>query len=775
MCKLYLTIGVILKRVIFLLIVLIALAVTVYGSETITFWYGASPDEKIAYEKMISEFESANPDIKINAVMVPQAYVERKLTLSIAGEVPPDVVRFYAHLGGGMMSKGALENLEDLIKSDDFDLKDFYAAGIEQNTFGGKLYGIPWVLSPNALYYNKKLFREAGLDPNKPPKNWTELVNYAMKLTKRDKDGKISRLGYSAFLYNPNNFALYLWQLGGDLVDPVTHRVSFNNEMGANALKFMDMFIKKEAADVQNLQNFTSEFKGNINDPFGNGAIAMMVDSPYKSTIFKQNFPNLEYGIATIPYSKYAASEIVGNSLVIPRGSKHREAAWKFIKFATSSEQMINVCSAGGRIPARKSAAVNKIFYSDPVFKGFIDQLEFGKTIPIVPGWSEASVEMASQIELFLKGKQDVKKTLDIMEKNINKIISDADEDMSKYKPVNWALLFAIVIICLVVFLIFWIRYTLKETSEHRSERNEAKEFYVFISPWIVGFIVLTLGSILASLVFSFTKWDVINTAHVIGFRNFTELFSDDKFIKSIWVTINYTIWAIPLSIVFGLFISILLNQTNKFMQLARTLYYLPSIISGVATSVLWINIFSPTGLLNNVLNLKIVPWFESGRFVWLSMMNNADGWLLKPELCIPAFVIMSVWAVGSSMIIYLAAIQGVPGELYEAADLDGAGGASKLFNITLPLITPAIFYQLITGVIFSLQMFTQAFILNSGGGGPEDASLFYGLYLYNQAFQFLNLGKASAMAWLLFIVVMIITSINFKLAKKWVYYESER
>ncbi|MBQ9358865.1 MAG: ABC transporter permease subunit, partial [Abditibacteriota bacterium] len=442
---------------------------------------------------------------------------------------------------------------------------------------------------------------------------------------------------------------------------------------------------------------------------------------------------------------------------------------------AASREQMINVCKAGGRIPARRSAATDPVFCSDPIFKGFIDQLSCGKTIPIVPGWAEASAEMASRIELYLNGKKSAAETLADAEKKVNAVIEDAREDMGGFKPVNWRLLGILLLALLVAGAAALLGWTLKKTRGRPRMRKEAGEFYLLILPWLVGFVVLTLGSVLASLVFSFSKWDVINTAYSVGFRNFAELFGDPKFLKSIWVTVAYTLWAVPLSIVFGLLVSLLLNQTNRFTEVARTLYYLPSVISGVATSVLWINIFAPGGLLNNFLGLHIVPWIEKGRLVWLSMMSNADGWLLVPKLCIPAFVIMSVWSVGSSMIIYLAALQGVPGELYEAAELDGAGAGRKLFAVTLPLITPAIFYQLTTGIIFSLQMFTQAFILNNGSGGPEDASLFYGLYLYNQAFTYLNVGKASAMAWLLFVVVMAITLVNFRLAGKWVYYESEQ
>lgn len=761
-----------LKKLIILiyLLLLSLISSNIYATETITFWYGASPDEKTAYEKLIKDFEKANPDIKVNGVLVPQSYVERKLILSIAGEVPPDVVRFYAHLGGNMMSKNALLSLDEFIEKDKtFNIDDFYPSALNQNRYKGRLYGMPWILSPNALYYNKKLLKKAGF--SHPPKTHEELLKCALKLTEKDKDGNITKLGYGDFLYNPNNFALYLWQEGGELIDSETHKAAFNSQEGKNALKFMQSFIKKEAGNTKNIQNFTSNFKGNVNDPFGKEVIAMRVDSPYKVAIYKKNFPDLDFGIAAVPYSKYQASEIVGNSLIIPRTSKHKEAAWKFIKFATEKKQITDVCLAGGRIPARRSAAMDPKFYSDPIYKGFIDQIDCGKSIPIIPGWNEANDALARELEKFLTEGQSVEDTLAKGEKTVNKIISDADEDMSSYRTVNWKTVIFTAVICFLIFLTYWIYYTLKNTKTKESKKAAAT-FYMFLLPWIIGFTVLTLGSVIASFVISFTKWDVLTPGHFIGFRNFSELFADPRFLKSIWVTFVYTVWAVPLSVVFGLFISLILSKGIKGIAVFRAMYYMPSIISGVATSILWINIFSPNGLFNNFLNLKIVPWIANGHFQWIAMYPNKDGWLITPSLVLPAFIIMSVWAVGSSIIVYLAAIQGVPEQLYEAADIDGASHTKQFFAVTLPLISPAVFYQLITGIIFSLQMFTQAFILNSGTGGPEDSGLFYGLYLYNNAFQYLNLGKASAMAWMLFIVVMIVTFINFKLANKWVYYD---
>ncbi len=170
--------------------------------ETITLWYGATQEERAAYDRMISQFERENPSIKVKAILVPQKYVERKLILAAAGGVPPDVVRFYAHLGGELMSRGGLEPLDELVRRYRVDLKDFYPVGIEQNTYQGKLYGMPWILSPYALFYNKKLFRQAGLDPNKPPTTWGELEEDAMKLTRRDSGGRLVCAGYTDFLYN---------------------------------------------------------------------------------------------------------------------------------------------------------------------------------------------------------------------------------------------------------------------------------------------------------------------------------------------------------------------------------------------------------------------------------------------------------------------------------------------------------------------------------------------------------------------------------------------
>ncbi len=744
-------------------------------AETIVFWYGASPSEWSAYKEMVAEFEDLNPGIKVNAMLVPQKYVERKLILSVAGGVPPDVVRFYAHLGGELMSRGGLEPLDDLVKADKFDLSDFYSVGLKQNSFGGKLYGIPWVLSPNALFYNKRLFREVGLDPDKPPKTWRELQDCAMKLTKRDAKGKILRIGFADFLYNPNNFTTYLWQSGGDLIAADRRTPVFNGKQGAEALGWMKRFLEAEAGTVENLQVFKANFKGATQDSFGLEQIAMRIDTPFQMPSLKKYFPKLEYGVAPIPCNTQLASEVVGNALVIPRGSKHKEAAWKFIQFATNRKQSIRMCLAGGRIPARISVAKAPEFYSDPILRVFIDQFPNGRSVPVIPGWQESSEKLAIEIEHALKDQKPVQAALDDAAKAVNKVLLRANEDDTKLAALPWGKVAIAAVILLAGVIVGFVVVVRRQTAHSAKARREAKQFYLFAVPWILGFVVFTFGATVASLVISFSKWDTISAARFVGFRNYLELFtSDPRFVKSIGVTLYYTVFSVPLAIIGGIAISVLMNQKVFGIRLYRTVFYLPTVISGVATAVLWQFVFNPNnGLINRLLVLLKMPSWSSGHLAWSPVFSELPKWLQDPAWAMPAFIIMGVWGVGGAMVIYLAALQGVPEELYESARIDGAGPWKIFLSVTLPLLTPAIFYQLVTGTMFSLQMFTQAYIMTDGG--PQDATMFYGLYLFKSAFEWVKMGYASAIAWLLFLAVCAITYIHFKGSARWVYYEGDQ
>ncbi len=288
--------------------------------------------------------------------------------------------------------------------------------------------------------------------------------------------------------------------------------------------------------------------------------------------------------------------------------------------------------------------------------------------------------------------------------------------------------------------------------------KREAKWFYIFILPWILGFFLFTFFPMAMSAVLSFMKWDYVQAPRFVGWENFITLFHDDVFYKSLQVTIIYAVFSVPLSLLVSFIFALLLNTGIKGLSVYRTLFYLPSLVSGAAASILWMWMFNPEfGVINTILGYFGI---------------DGPGWIYDKNWALPALIIMSLWGVGGSMLIYLSGLQGIPTELYEAAKIDGAGKATTLFKITIPMMTPVIFYNLIMGIIGSLQTFTQAFVMTDGG--PNYSTYFYVLYLYKNAFKNFKIGYASAQAWILFFIILALTALVFRSSAAWVYYENE-
>lgn len=285
--------------------------------------------------------------------------------------------------------------------------------------------------------------------------------------------------------------------------------------------------------------------------------------------------------------------------------------------------------------------------------------------------------------------------------------------------------------------------------------RKEATAGWLFISPWLVGFLVFAAGPILASLALSFCYWDAITPPKFAGAANYARLFRDPLLSRSLYNTVYYAVFAVPLGMVGALSLALLLNQKLRGMGVFRTLFYLPAVTSGVATYLLWTWLFNPQlGLIN-----RFLRHFTSSPPLWLS----------SPDWAMPALIIMSLWGTGGAMLIFLAGLQNIPEQLYEAATIDGASSWRQFLHVTLPLLSPTIFFNLVMAVIGSFQVFSAAFIMTSGG--PSNATLLYVLYLFQNAFMYFRLGYASAMAWLLFLIVLTLTLLQFRMSKRWVHY----
>ncbi len=286
--------------------------------------------------------------------------------------------------------------------------------------------------------------------------------------------------------------------------------------------------------------------------------------------------------------------------------------------------------------------------------------------------------------------------------------------------------------------------------------RREIRDGYLFAAPLIAGLLLLTVWPLCRSLYLSFTNYSVFAAPRWVGTRNYAGLAADPLFWKALRVTAIYAGVSVPLGLCASLAVALLMNQKVPGIALFRTLYYLPAVVSGVAVSILWEWFFNPEFGLMNV-SLK-------------SVGLHGLQWLKSPSTALPSLILMSFWGIGGGMVVYLAGLQGVPQPLYEAASLDGAGPLRQFRHVTLPMITPVILYNLVMGIIGSFQTFTQAFVMT--GGGPDNSTLLYVLYLYKQAFSYFHMGYASAMAWVLFAIILALTLLVFRWSTLWVYYE---
>jgi len=299
----------------------------------------------------------------------------------------------------------------------------------------------------------------------------------------------------------------------------------------------------------------------------------------------------------------------------------------------------------------------------------------------------------------------------------------------------------------------------LRSARWHLSNKTRrAVTAYIFLLPWFGGLILLTSGPLLSSLYLSFTDFDMLSAPHWIGLDNYVDMiWYEPRFFKSLVVTFTYVLIGVPLNLAFALLVAVLMNRKVRGVGLFRGIYYLPSLLGGsVAIAVMWRQLFGREGVVNALLT----P-------LGIEKVN----WISHPSYALYTLILLHIWQFGSAMIIFLAGLQQIPKELYEAADIDGASAQQKFWRITVPMLTPIVFFNLVLGVIHSFQAFTSAFIVSAGTGGPSDSTLFYTLYLYQQAFTSFHMGYASALGWVLLAIIAVFTALNFLVSSRWVFY----
>ena len=301
-------------------------------------------------------------------------------------------------------------------------------------------------------------------------------------------------------------------------------------------------------------------------------------------------------------------------------------------------------------------------------------------------------------------------------------------------------------------------RTTPKTAAEKRDGRRDNKAAYIFLLPWLIGLLFITVGPMMASLYLSFTDYNLLQSPNWIGLENFTRMLGDTRLHNSLGVTFTYVLVGVPIQLAVALLIALVLDKGIRGLPFYRSVFYLPSLLGGsVAIAILWKQIFGTTGLVNQVLAMVGI---------------QGPGWISDPSTALGSIILLHVWTFGAPMIIFLAGLRQIPVMYYEAANVDGASTWQKFIKITIPLLSPIIFFNLVLQIIGAFQSFTQAFIVSGGSGGPSDSTMFFTLYLYQKGFGQFDMGYASAMAWVLLIIIGAFTAINFVASKYWVFYD---
>lgn len=298
-----------------------------------------------------------------------------------------------------------------------------------------------------------------------------------------------------------------------------------------------------------------------------------------------------------------------------------------------------------------------------------------------------------------------------------------------------------------------------KPSMARRRRRRETLTAFLFLAPWFVGLIVITAGPLVSSLYLSFTDYSLIGDANWVGLDNYSRMFTEDpRFMKALSNTAIYVFVSVPLQLTFALALALLLDRGVSGLPIYRSIYYLPSLLgSSVAIAILWRQIFGADGLFNDFLGFFGV---------------EGTSWVANPDTALGTLIVLNVWTFGSPMVIFLAGLRQIPHSYYEAAEIDGAGRVRQFISITLPLLTPIIFFNLVLQLINAFQSFTQAFVVSGGNGSPADSTLFYTMYIYLKGFgPSLEMGYASAMAWVLVLIIAMLTAVNFLMSKYWVFY----
>jgi ABC-type sugar transport system permease subunit/ABC-type glycerol-3-phosphate transport system substrate-binding protein len=725
-------------------------------------------------EQVTAEFEAAHPGVKVELISSSGGSGSRdKIRFALAGNLPIDVTWIDVTEFSSFLDEEVLIDLQPFFDLDPDWQQQLYYQRILDGMRGpnGHLYGLPSTFNPYVMYVNKTLLAKEGIAMPADDWSWQKMVEISRQVTRDlDGDGTTDQYGISITQWL-QALTPWIWQNDGRLLDS-KQRVALDEPAAIEAIAFLQnlLHVEKIASDDATFANQLSV------GLFQAGKVAFYGPVGFWETYRFREIKDFEWDYHPLPRGKVAATAVAMRFYCVPRTARHPQLAYEYVRALAGPTMQRGLAAIGNGVPGLIAAAESEVFV-DPKTpqreEVFLQVLPGARFLPVDVNWAEIQEQIGAVLEDAIllnrtSAAEACRRATQIANASLDRqeLVRNSPRLPRFWFPTAQ---FSVAAIFALLPLRRWWQRSQTAISADAAARNksartqtrktrEEKQAWVFLAPWAIGFVFLLAGPAMVSIVLSFSEWSPVQNlgdARWMGLQQYQRLWHDETFHSSMRVTTLYAVFAVPLQLITALALALLLNRKFRGRSLARTLFYLPTVVSPVILGAMWRWMLdADRGLLNQGLG---------------SVGLDGPQWLKDPSWIIPSFILMSLWTVGAQMLVFLAGLQSLDPGLIEAAKLDGARSWSRFRHVILPALSPVLLFNLIVGLIQAFQIFAQPFVMTQGGPGNE--SRFLVLYLYEQGFRYLHMGYASTLAWVLFAMVAICSLAILQSSKSWVHY----
>ena len=710
----------------------------------LSFWQFLIPEKQM--RSILDEFERQNPRIKVKMQQLNWRDGLDKITTSIAGEISSDVCELGSTWVAKFADSGVLYDLSDSVE---INKQTYLPELLKSVKYNNNYYAAPWIAGTRVFYYNKQIFKQAGLDPEYPPRTWDELYHCVLKISSSfDKSQRIYPFAIPiGENYTPwQTFLPFIWSAGGTIFDSSGKNIVIDSDQNIEALRF-----------YQKLSHYSLlSRQPNIDRNFTIGNVAMMISGGWNLNLIPRLNPQLQFGVSLIPAKKKSVSFLGCETLVIFKNTKHPNEAKALVEYLTSQKVIESIIKRSPSfLSGRIDTDIDETQISDPYRNVFIAQGHSAKTTPPHHQWSQIQEKISLTLDNALFNKMPADVNLKRLKLSICQIVSECRENTKErgFFCISFGkIIFALIISCVTALLFFSL---IKIKKNQRVIFNQTLNFYILLLPWILIFLIFYFYPFIYSFLLSFTNYSPLKGyTNFCGLENYVSVLTDKEFQRAFLNTFYFAVFTCPASLIVALGCAMVIYKKipmNRFIQMGL---FAPISISIIVAATMFTYFYSSEGIFNDLLRFLRIP------------LPSPENWLMNPKLALPSIMLMNVWSsFGFYMVILTAGLHSIPRELYEASLIDGTTTWQRFRYITLPQLKPFILLIIVLNTIKAFQVFPEIFAMTQGGPNNATTTLVY--YLYKTGFTQFDMGKASAVGYILLYIIGLFSCLEIYLLRR--------